>query len=100
MVRECAGQCGFGDLAARDLRRTFAKLAHKGGAGLDQIQLSLGHASIRTTERYLMSRKLYVRRHMPSVSSAAAVSRKMRSSGTLPEGFDRHRTTVERPNFG
>ncbi len=41
------------ELAAHDLRRTFAKLAHKGGAGLDQIQLSLGHASIKTTERYL-----------------------------------------------
>ncbi len=39
--------------AAHDLRRTFAKLAHKGGAGLEQIQLSLGHASIKTTERYL-----------------------------------------------
>jgi len=35
------------------LRRTFAKLAYKGGAGLDQIQLSLGHGSIQTTERYL-----------------------------------------------
>jgi len=33
--------------------RTFAKLAFKGGAKLDQIQLSLGHASIQTTERYL-----------------------------------------------
>ncbi len=41
------------EVAAHDLRRTFAKLAHKGGAGLDQIQLSLGHASIQTTERYL-----------------------------------------------
>jgi len=41
------------DVAAHDLRRSFAKLAHKGGAGLDQIQLSLGHASIRTTEKYL-----------------------------------------------
>ena len=41
------------NVAAHDLRRTFAKLAHKGGAGLDQIQLSLGHASIQTTERYL-----------------------------------------------
>jgi site-specific recombinase XerD len=40
-------------IAAHDLRRTFAKLAHKGGSGLDQIQLSLGHASIKTTERYL-----------------------------------------------
>jgi integrase len=36
-----------------DLRRTYAKLAHKGGAGVDQIQLSLGHASLKTTERYL-----------------------------------------------
>jgi site-specific recombinase XerD len=50
VVKEYAGQFG---LAAHDLRRTFAKLAHKGGAGLDQIQLSLGHASIKTTERYL-----------------------------------------------
>ena len=41
------------ELAAHDLRRTFAKLAKNGGAGLDQIQLTLGHASIQTTERYL-----------------------------------------------
>lgn len=41
------------EIAAHDLRRTHAKLAHKGGAGIDQIQLSLGHASIKTTERYL-----------------------------------------------
>lgn len=40
-------------IATHDLRRTFAKLAFKGGAKLDQIQLSLGHASIQTTERYL-----------------------------------------------
>lgn len=51
-VKEYAVPLGFG-LAAHDLRRTFAKLAHKGGAGLEQIQLSLGHASITTTERYL-----------------------------------------------
>jgi integrase len=36
-----------------DLRRTFAKLSYRGGAKLDQLQLSLGHASIQTTERYL-----------------------------------------------
>lgn len=41
------------EIAPHDLRRTFAKLAHKGGSGLDQIQLSLGHASIKTTEKYL-----------------------------------------------
>jgi len=52
VVRTYARECGLA-LAAHDLRRTFAKLAHKGGAGLDQIQLSLGHASIKTTERYL-----------------------------------------------
>jgi len=52
VVHLYAGQCGL-DVAAHDMRRSFAKLAHKGGAGLDQIQLSLGHSSIRTTERYL-----------------------------------------------
>jgi site-specific recombinase XerD len=40
-------------LAPHDVRRTFAKLAYKGQARLDQIQISLGHASIQTTERYL-----------------------------------------------
>lgn len=41
------------DLRPHDLRRTFAKLAHTGHAALEQIQQSLGHASIVTTERYL-----------------------------------------------
>lgn len=36
-----------------DLRRSFAKLAHKGGSTIDQMQLSLGHNSVQTTERYL-----------------------------------------------
>lgn len=40
-------------IAPHDLRRTFAKLAHKGHAALEQIQLTLGHSSISTTERYL-----------------------------------------------
>jgi site-specific recombinase XerD len=40
-------------LAPHDVRRTFAKLAHKGRAPLEQIQMALGHASIQTTERYL-----------------------------------------------
>lgn len=47
------GQALGVEVAAHDLRRTFAKLAHKGGSGLEQIQLSLGHASLKTTERYL-----------------------------------------------
>ena len=52
VVKCYARRLGY-NLAAHDLRRTFAKLAYRGGAGLDQIQLSLGHASIQTTQRYL-----------------------------------------------
>jgi site-specific recombinase XerD len=35
------------------LNAAHLKLAHKGGAKLEEIQLSLGHASLTTTERYL-----------------------------------------------
>jgi site-specific recombinase XerD len=44
-----------GDLnvAPHDLRRSFAKLARKGHAEIEQIQLSLGHGSVTTTELYL-----------------------------------------------
>lgn len=40
-------------IAPHDIRRTFGKLAHKGGSPIEQIQLSLGHDSIQTTEKYL-----------------------------------------------
>ena len=40
-------------IAPHDLRRTFAHLAHRGRAPIEQVQLSLGHASLTTTERYL-----------------------------------------------
>ncbi len=52
IVAQYAEEAGL-QVAAHDLRRTFAKLAYKGGAALDQIQLTLGHSSIRTTEQYL-----------------------------------------------
>lgn len=52
MVKEYAQQIGV-NLAPHDLRRTFAKLAHKGNSPLEQIQLSLGHSSVQTTERYI-----------------------------------------------
>ena len=48
-----ARKAGLGKITPHDLRRTFAKLAHLGRAPLEQIQISLGHASIQTTERYL-----------------------------------------------
>jgi len=53
VVKKYGGACGFDRLAAHDLRRTYAKLAHKGGSQIEQIGLSLGHASIKTTEKYL-----------------------------------------------
>jgi len=53
VVKQYAEICGFDNLAAHDLRRTFAHLARNGGSELQQIQLSLGHASVKTTERYL-----------------------------------------------
>jgi site-specific recombinase XerD len=44
-------------LSPHDLRRTYAHLAFAGNAPLEQIQFSLGHASIVTTERYLGTRQ-------------------------------------------
>jgi site-specific recombinase XerD len=52
VVKDYAAICGF-KLSAHDLRRTYAKLALKGGAAVNQIQLSLGHQSLVTTEKYL-----------------------------------------------
>lgn len=40
-------------ISPHDLRRSYANLAHRGRAPLEQIQMSLGHSSIQTTERYL-----------------------------------------------
>ena len=51
-VSEYAAKVGV-TVHPHDLRRTFAKLAHKGNAPIEQIQLSLGHSSVQTTERYL-----------------------------------------------
>jgi integrase len=52
VVKRYAQKLGI-EIAPHDLRRTFAKLAHRGRSPLEQIQLSLGHESILTTERYL-----------------------------------------------
>lgn len=52
IVTESAARLGLA-LAPHDARRTFARLAHQGRVPLEQIQLSLGHDSILTTEKYL-----------------------------------------------
>jgi site-specific recombinase XerD len=53
IVRHYGEEIGVEQLAPHDLRRTFAKLAYRGGARIDQISLSLGHESIETTQIYL-----------------------------------------------
>jgi integrase len=40
-------------LTPHDMRRTFDQLARKADTPIEQIHLTLGHASIQTTERYL-----------------------------------------------
>lgn len=52
VVKATAEECGL-SISAHDLRRTFAKLSRRGGGDIKQIQLTLGHASVVTTERYL-----------------------------------------------
>ena len=51
-VAKHAGALGI-DVAPHDLRRTYAKLARSAGGELEQIQLTLGHASLSTTQKYL-----------------------------------------------
>jgi integrase len=51
-VRRHAKKLGL-NIAPHDLRRTYAKLAHKGQSAIEQIQFSLGHSSVQTTEHYL-----------------------------------------------
>ena len=41
------------DLAAHDLRRTYAQLGHEAGVPIPQISQLLGHASVQTTMTYL-----------------------------------------------
>jgi len=53
ILRKYTPALGLAQIAPHDLRRSYAKLAHQGHAPIEQIQLSLGHESIQTTERYL-----------------------------------------------
>lgn len=50
LVAEYASAAGLGSVAPNDLRLTFATLAHKGGASLDQIQHALGVTRSRLIE--------------------------------------------------
>ena len=45
------------DVRPHDLRRSFARLAHEGQAPIEQLSMTLGHASIATTERYVAAKQ-------------------------------------------
>jgi site-specific recombinase XerD len=53
IVKEYSDQIGLAGITPHNLRRTFARLAHRGKSSIDQIQLSMGHLSIATCEKYL-----------------------------------------------
>ncbi len=52
VVKLNSQKCSF-KITPHDLRRTYAKLALKNGAKIEQIQLNLGHQSLATTQVYL-----------------------------------------------
>lgn len=52
ILREYVRELGL-DVSPHDMRRTYARMARVGGAEMDQIQFSLGHASVGTTEIYI-----------------------------------------------
>jgi len=53
VVRKYAAEAGFEGIRPHDLRRTFARLAHKDHAAIEQIQISLGHQSLQTSQKYI-----------------------------------------------
>ena len=53
VVVQYSALMGKDSIRPHDLRRTMAKLARAGGAGLEQIQMTLGHADLDTTQVYL-----------------------------------------------
>lgn len=53
IVRKAGERIGKPDLAAHDLRRTYAQLGYESGITIVQISKLLGHSSVTTTQRYL-----------------------------------------------
>ena len=53
VVKAAAKRAEIPNLTPHDLRRTCARLCHRAGGELEQIQFLLGHASVQTTEQYL-----------------------------------------------
>jgi integrase/recombinase XerD len=53
IVRKHGAMIGLPELAAHDLRRTYAQLGFDAGVPITQVSKLLGHSSVETTQRYL-----------------------------------------------
>lgn len=53
IVRSYGEKIGKPELAAHDLRRTYAQLGYEAGIPITQISKLLGHSNVATTQRYL-----------------------------------------------
>jgi integrase len=53
LITRYAKAVGVENLAPHDLRRTLARLMRRSGVEWEQIQFTLGHASIATTQKYV-----------------------------------------------
>lgn len=53
IIQKRGEMIGKPNLQPHDLRRTYAELGRQAGVPIEQISILLGHASIKTTQRYL-----------------------------------------------
>jgi len=53
IVRQYGAMIGIPELDSHDLRRTYAMIGYMSGVPLTQISVLLGHADVKTTQRYL-----------------------------------------------
>jgi integrase len=54
LLQRYTAAAGVPGIAPHDFKRSCAKMCRAAGGELEQIQLLLGHASVQTTERYLV----------------------------------------------
>jgi site-specific recombinase XerC len=68
-VKKNASEMGLKNIAQHDLRRSFAKIALKGKAPLEQIQISLGHTWSKQPSVILACGRIY-RMHLVATSES------------------------------